>query len=440
MTVRRLLSALLVALTGLALTVIASDPVGAAGTPTLRLRDAGLPCAGQVSWIVGSGFVPGKAYNFSTSYGRMTSSPITAGPDGTLEVALPIPNNAQTTGYVQLDAEAADNPYVEVAFLELDDFGPVASIDPTTNSPVALAYFPVNSQLHLAVNCFQSGEDVQLSSPQLTLGPASVSYRPDGAADIGAKVLAVNANGMAAVTITGASSGRQAVAKVGTGGNVLYPGTQLEDPGSGQLVSPSGNYRMIMEPGGFYVCHLPATRPNSPCDRTWTMPLSSPPIRPQVTGLQMQSTGNLVMLDGSQRGWSTETVGAGNRLTMRDDGVLALTSPRGDLQWSNKVGTIRGPAGFFSIPYIAGSRAGRAVYVNGLIKRWNGAGQLVRCAHCLVYLQRYLNGGWQYVIARTTDSAGQIAVGFLQPTVYRYRWKVAYAPALTGSISTGIDR
>jgi hypothetical protein len=439
MTVRRLLSALLVALTGLALAVVASDPATAASTPTLRLRDPGMPCAGQTSWIAGNGFVPGKAYNFSTVNGRMTSTPITAGPDGTLELALPIPRYVQIAGYVRLEAEAADNPYVELAFLELEDFGPVASIDPTTNSPVALAYFPVNSQLHLAVNCFQSGEDVQLSSPQLTLGPASVSYRPDGTADISAKVLAVNASGMAAVTIIGATSGSQAVAKVSTGGNVLMPGIQLEDPGSGQLVSPSGNYRMIIQPGGFYVCHLPATKPNMPCDRTWTLP-SSPPLQPEVTALQMQSNGNLAIVKGSEQGWSTGTAGTGNRLTMRDDGVLALTSPQGDLQWSNKVGTIRGPAGYLSIPYIAGSRVGRAVYVNGLIKHWNAAGQLVRCARCQVYLQRFLNGSWQYVVARTTDSAGQIAVGFIQTTVYRYRWKVAYAPDLTGSISTGIDR
>ena len=256
-------------------------------------------------------------------------------------------------------------------------------------------------------------------------------------------MLAVNALGMAVVPVTGAVSGRQAIAKVSTGGSVLYPGSQLEDPGSGQLVSASGNYRMIMEPGGFYVCHLPATRPNSPCDRTWTMPYGWHPGRPMVSILQVQSNGNLAMHYNEDPGgytWSTATTGTGNRLTMRDDGNLALTSSRGDFQWSSKTGLVHAASGYLTIPYIAGSRAGRAVYVNGLIKRWNGAGQLARCAHCLVYLQRYLNGGWQYVVARTTDSAGQLAVGFIQTTVYRYRWKVAYAPDLTGSISTGIDR
>jgi hypothetical protein len=439
MTVRRLLSALLVALTGLALAVVASDPATAASTPTLRLRDPGsVLCRGQSSWVDGSGFVPGQSYLFFASGGGVTAR-ATAGSDGTLAVQLSIPTDPTVTS-VSISVNDASYPYNDVTWLPLEDFGPVASIDPTTNSPVALAYFPVNSQLHLAVNCFQSGEDVQLSSPQLTLGPASVSYRPDGTADISAKVLAVNANGMAAVTIIGATSGSQAVAKVSTGGNVLMPGSQLEDPGSGQLVSPSGNYRMIMQPGGFYVCHLPATKPNMPCDRTWTLPGSSPPMQPEVTALQMQSNGNLAIVEGSQQGWSTGTAGTGNRLTMRDDGVLALTSPQGDLQWSNKVGTIRGPAGYFSIPYIAGSRLGRAVYVNGLIKHWNGAGQLVRCAHCQVYLQRFLNGSWQYTVSRTTDSAGAVAVGFIQPAVYRYRWKVAYAPNLTGSFSTGIDR
>jgi hypothetical protein len=173
------------------------------------------------------------------------------------------------------------------------------------------------------------------------------------------------------------------------------------------------------------------------------MPYAWTSAQPMVTSLQMQSNGNLAIhysVDPGGYTWSNGTAGAGNRLVLRDDGTLVVTSARGDLQWSSKIGLLRGPAGYLTIPYIAGSRVGRAVYVNGLIKRWNGAGQLARCAHCLVYLQRYLGTGWQYMLARTTDSAGQVAVGFIQPKVYRYRWKVAYAPDLTGSISTGIDR
>jgi hypothetical protein len=444
MTVRRLLSALLVALTGLALTVITSDPAAAAGTGSLRLRDGDRVCAGVTNWIAGSGFIPGHAYDLTSSWGSLMAAPgnygpVTAGSDGTLEAAMDVPSYAAQTKNAMVWATSRVDG-IAAGTLPLPQAVSTA-VTVASSTPAALTVFPANSQLTLTGSCYQLGESLQISSPQLSLGPVGVTYRPDGDAAISAKVLAVPLTGTATVTVTGNASGRQAVAKVSTGGNVLNAGTQLEDPGGGQLVSASGSYRLLMEPGGFYLCHLPPTRPGSLCDRTWTMPFSHTSAQPMVTALQMQSNGNLAIhysVDPGGWTWSTGTGGIGNRLVLRDDGTLAVTSARGDLQWTSKLGLLRGPAGYLTIPYIAGSRAG--LYVNGLIKRWNGAGQLARCAHCLVYLQRYLNGGWQYVVARTTDGAGQVAVGFIQTTVYRYRWKVAYAPDLTGSISTGIDR
>ena len=125
---------------------------------------------------------------------------------------------------------------------------------------------------------------------------------------------------------------------------------------------------------------------------------------------------------------------------MRDDGNLALTSSRGNLLWSSNTGLVHGAAGAVTAAYIAGSRSGRVVYVNGLIKQWAGAGQLVRSPHRLVYLQRYLDRRWQNMLARTTDGAGQFAVGFIQPSPQLYRLIVAGASGLTGARSAILVR
>ncbi|HEX4728406.1 MAG TPA: hypothetical protein VH298_11460 [Jatrophihabitans sp.] len=90
--------------------------------------------------------------------------------------------------------------------------------------------------------------------------------------------------------------------------------------------------------------------------------------------------------------------------------------------------------------YAASSRQGDAVYLNGLIKEYGfyqigqppslgfGCG-LFRHANGTVYLQRLLNGAWQTMLSRTTDDQGAVTVGFIQHTVYSYRWVVLSEPA-----------
>jgi len=70
--------------------------------------------------------------------------------------------------------------------------------------------------------------------------------------------------------------------------------------------------------------------------------------------------------------------------------------------------------------YTASSRAGNAVYINALIKNWS-SNDLVRGSGRTVYLQRYIGGVWQNMLARTANSTGQFTVGFIQPKVYQYR-------------------
>ena len=342
--------------------------------------------------ITGAGFTPGQDYQFSATVGSLESDTLTADQYGQLTATLDVPSDAGPATGITVTAAAADAPDIAVATLQLYRFGSSAvsvPLGPVNSAPEA---YPPNSQLVLLSSCFQPGEGVALSSPQLSLGPAKVGkYLPDGEAYIFATVLAVHATGMATVTVTGSVSGHQAATKISTGGNVLDAGSELQNTGQGQLISASGAYRMLMNWNGIYVCHFPPVQPQTTfCDEGWSTPFVQVWYE-QPTTLQLRSDGDLVLLSGSQPIWSTGTVGAGNQLTMRDDGNLALTSSRGDLLWSSNTGLVHGAAGAVTAAYIAGSRSGRVVYVNGLIKQWAGAGQLVRSPHRLVYLQRYLN-------------------------------------------------
>jgi hypothetical protein len=84
--------------------------------------------------------------------------------------------------------------------------------------------------------------------------------------------------------------------------------------------------------------------------------------------------------------------------------------------------------------YIASSRQNSAVYINGLVKQQVGS-TITRSAGRTVYLQRFIGGHWANVLSRTTDVNGQMAVGFIQTTVYSYRLYVAASATATAAIS-----
>lgn len=87
-----------------------------------------------------------------------------------------------------------------------------------------------------------------------------------------------------------------------------------------------------------------------------------------------------------------------------------------------------------STAYIASSRKGSAVYVNGLIKQRDPSGA-IRSPGRTAYLQRQLGSGWQTMLSRPGDAMGQLAVGFVQNQVYRYRWVVAASPSGQPTVS-----
>ena len=89
--------------------------------------------------------------------------------------------------------------------------------------------------------------------------------------------------------------------------------------------------------------------------------------------------------------------------------------------------------------YIASSRQGSAVYINGLIKQQSGS-TIIRSAGRTVYLQRFINGGWQNMLTRTSDSAGQLAVGFIQTHSYSYRLFVTVSSTATAATSATTSR
>jgi hypothetical protein len=436
MTVRRLLSALLVVLTGLAFTVATNPTASAAGQPQLWTNYQA--CIGIAMPIFGDGFTPGQDYQLSATAGSFESSTLTADQDGRLTAALNVPADITPNDSIVITAAATSALDTVLATFRLSGFQR-ASVRASGQSAYSqLDAWPLNSKLFLDTLCFQPGENLEVSSPQLSAGPLAIKYFV-GYGDITTTVAAVHATGMATVTVTGSVSRRQASTVISTGGNVLDAGTELQDMGRGQLISASGSYRLLLGGYGMYVCHFPPVLTQDFCDQTWSTPMD--PYQPEgAATLRLQSDGDLVLLHDSRPVWSTGTVGAGNRLTLRDDGNLALTSSRGDLLWSSKTGLVHGAAGAVSAAYIAGSRSGRVLYVDGLIKQWAGAGQLVRSPHRLVYLQRYLDRHWQNMLARTTDGAGQFTVGFIQPSPQLYRLIVTSATGVTGARSAILVR
>lgn len=91
---------------------------------------------------------------------------------------------------------------------------------------------------------------------------------------------------------------------------------------------------------------------------------------------------------------------------------------QGKISWTPSSITLK----YVTQDYVASSRKGAAVYINGLLKSYsNTASGLIHPTGRLMYLQRYINGGWQNMLARPVSSAGSMAVGFIQPKVFQYR-------------------
>ena len=93
-----------------------------------------------------------------------------------------------------------------------------------------------------------------------------------------------------------------------------------------------------------------------------------------------------------------------------------------------------------SYAYIATSREGGAVYVNGLMKQNDTTGVLSRAGNRPVYLEQLYAGYWRPILQRITSRTGQVTVGFMQKDRLYYRWYMppyhGY-PAATSSSAIG---
>ena len=93
-----------------------------------------------------------------------------------------------------------------------------------------------------------------------------------------------------------------------------------------------------------------------------------------------------------------------------------------------------------SAAYIASTRQGSAVYINGLIKQQTATGGWIDSPGRTVYIQRFVRGAWQTILARTTNAAGHFTVGFIQPAVLSYRLYVSATPTATAAYSLATVR
>jgi hypothetical protein len=87
-----------------------------------------------------------------------------------------------------------------------------------------------------------------------------------------------------------------------------------------------------------------------------------------------------------------------------------------------------------SYAYIAATRHGSAVYINGLVKQDYSSG-LIRSHARTIYLQRNLNGAWQTMLSRVTDWQGKFTVGFVSIVSYQYRYLVTESGSAWGTTS-----
>jgi len=108
----------------------------------------------------------------------------------------------------------------------------------------------------------------------------------------------------------------------------------------------------------------------------------------------------------------------------------ASSSELNDLTQNSPTFTVK----YATWPYVSSSRSGRAVYINVLIHQWT-RNDMASPGGRTVFLQRYLNGTWQNLVVRNTNSVGKITFGFVQTRVYQYRVRTTETSAAWGGYS-----
>lgn len=416
----RLAGALLAVLAILAGLLLAA-PADARIVPTLSISPH--VCRGYFSGLAGSSFTDGT-YTLASTSGTVTPTVVHAvGGQFSAQLKLPIdaPGDFTITATAQATGEVIASLPVSMSAPYLFKADNQLQIAPGTASPVGEL---------IGAGCFQPNETVTLS------GSTGVDAGAPSTASAGGWFyfqVRYNAAGQptdaATVSATGASSGLRAELTVSVPATTLTAGRSLAgDRLSAQLTSASGSFTFVPALCAAPIIELSGAKPLV----TWSARTFDLVTGPGPSGctLSMQTDGDAVLRspDG-QVLWTTGTAGTGsdNRLVLQDDGALQLVNSSGSPLWSS----VPAP----SYISIASSRVHSAVYINGLVQQRAPLATIVRGARRTAYLQRYLAGSWQNVLYRVTDQLGRMAVGFIQPAVFQYRWVLLATRNAKGAVS-----
>jgi hypothetical protein len=433
--VRQVFRAALISITGVGLALSFASPGEAVPVrphdTTPAIAFTGRPCPSKPVQLQGTGFADG-AYVIQTSAGALTTSRGHASGGSLQAVTLQLP--AAMPQAVTVTATDLTTDTV-VASQEIDLAGSVTSAGNRLNpwkEPVS-------------ADCFAPGEHVSLQvgpSPKIAAAPTQLIADAQGKV---ATTLPLTASGQpsfnTAVFSAQTSSQHVSLDLLPVPGTTLQSGNTIADDGvlaPNELMSPTLGYDLTVFSGTVTINHWNANGTHSVVYSAGHDP--SPAVG---GGLRMGLDGNLVATSHTGATlWSTATSGSGdeNSVVMQQDGNLVMRTSSGVPVWSSVTGTVGTANNLHTYAYISSSRARSAVYINGLIKQATMAPTLARGAGRTVYLQRYLGGTWQNVLSRTSNSTGQLSVGFIQNTVYQYRLLVSHSSTGASATSAGTIR
>jgi len=377
---------------------------------------------------------PGSTWTFSSPVGSFAPSTVTSGATGRIATVFSLPVDA----VIQTSCPAGWFARTCVPVTVTQDAAPHASY--TVMEPVSAPQVGPTSpdpwHVGLAGQYFAPGENVALGYSTPGFLPPSATAEPRfGSFSLIRAVTPAPRPTTIQVTATGETYGRAATASIPILGTTLWTGQRLE-PGFLGSTDPNP-YRLASAAPGYY---LESTGTGQLVIKHWTGSMDTAPITwtsssgPFIgdSSLVMQTDGNLVLYSAGAAVWATGTGGTGsqNRLVMQSDGNLVVYTQLNRAVWSSKTGLVKDA----TWAYVSSSRSGSAVYINSLIHQMTSNG-MTSPAGRMVYLQRYLNGAWQNMVARTTSSGGKITFGFIQPKVYQYRVLTTETTSARGAYS-----
>jgi hypothetical protein len=427
---------------GLALVSVAGmatpGTAGAEASPVLSISRA---CPGFSTIITGKNF-PAGTYTLQATAGSLNVTQVTA-QAGLLQARLGLPANMPHNFSISVTAVSPGTTSIR-----LDTALSDPNLVPESGYP----------EENFEGDCYLPGETVDITDSATVTSPATVVADSRGRIAVTFRFRPARQPSEPNAFVVGRTSHQ-------FGSPYFYPlsGTTLlagqsiyDNTDPKELSSASDQYALFPGNGTLFL--------NGPPDQSTLWYVGSDPKLAQGSKLTLRTDGDLVYYSGAGKVlWSSGTASSGtnNQVVMQNDGNLVMFTSAGKPIWSREAGIIGAPNNLHTLGYASGSRPyvlshvtvppngghpvqpirpiwapGPAVYLNVLLKQAIWTGGLIRGAHRTVYLQRYVAGHWQNMLVRTTDSAGTVTVGFIQPHAFVYRMvapRTATASAATSS-------